>query len=345
MSEQNTASAMEQVTKTPEYDYSEYKALLDDEMEQVQDNMRMIASNNLSGTKVGEVLADSFRSRGKMIRPRLVLLCSSFGPLAHVRRDRICLLAAMIEMTHLASLIHDDIVDDAPFRRGERSIQSKYGKDSAVYAGDFVITRVNYFMMREGLNEAGAVIAKTIERMCEGEIGQAMCRYREDVTTDDYLWNIQGKTTALFRSSCRIGAAEAGCPKEVIAKLSDFGECLGTLFQLRDDLLDFTSDEAAEGKETHKDFRDGIYTMPVLLAMRDPGGKEALLPLIRENARHRLSDEQIAQMEEAVIRFGGTEQTRREIQRMNGSCLRILDEMEKSGATVLLRKILKLLEV
>ena len=164
--------------------------------------------------------------------------------------------------------IHDDIVDEAPFRRDRESVQRRFGKDAAVYAGDYLIARVQYYQAQENLHEAGMLLADAIQQMCAGEIGQARCRYREDVTMQEYLCNIRGKTTALFRASCRIGALESGCSKEVIEQLDRLGESLGCMFQFRDDLLDFTTDKEVLGKETHKDFRDGIYTMPVLMAMR-----------------------------------------------------------------------------
>lgn len=344
MSEHINLNEVQQKTNISSSEISEFESLLEEKIQQVKADMQLIASHSLSGTQVGAALDDAFGTLGKMIRPRLLLLCASFGPLFEVKQDRLCKLAAMLELTHLASLIHDDIVDEAPYRRGERSFQSKYGKDAAVYAGDFIISRVNYYVAKEGLNDSGVILAKTIEHMCEGEIGQALCRYREDVTTDDYLWNIRGKTTALFRSACRIGAMEAGCSKETVDRLADFGDCIGTMFQLRDDLLDFTSTEEELGKETHKDFRDGIYTMPVLMALRSPGGREELLPIIKENASHRLSDRDIYLMEQTVVRLGGTEETHREIHRMCQRCSMILNKFEDAPAVYLLRSLLKLLD-
>ena len=345
MPEQSIVSADMRENNISISDVRDFESLLGSDLEQVKKEMQLIASHSLNGTQVGAVLDDAFSTAGKMIRPRLVLLSGSFGPFYEVKIDKLFKLAAMIELTHLASLIHDDIVDDAPFRRGERSVQSKYGKDAAVYAGDFIICRINYTLARENMNEAAAVLSQTIEHMCEGEIGQAMCRYREDVSTDDYLWNIQGKTTALFKAACQLGASEMGCSKETVSKLSAFGECLGTMFQLRDDLLDFTSDEAQIGKETHKDFRDGIYTMPVLMTLKDPEGRKVLLPIIQENSKHRISDSDIARMEEAVVRYGGTDATVREIRRMSQRCLSILGSLDYCAAVQVFRNILKLLYI
>ena len=135
-----------------------------------------IAAGPDSGTPTGAVLKDALSSSGKLLRPRLLLYFGGMGPEVQARRERLYLLAAMTELTHLASLIHDDIVDEAPSRRGQPSIQSKYGKDAAVYAGDFLISRVFRWGAQEGLLNAVERLAQTVEDMCAGEIGQAADR-------------------------------------------------------------------------------------------------------------------------------------------------------------------------
>ena len=120
------------------------------ELLRVKEYIRLFTANSLQGSPTGAVLSDALSSAGKMLRPRMLLLSSAFGPYRQMRLDRICMLAAMVEMTHTASLIHDDIVDDAAMRRGKTSVQSRYGKDAAVYAGDFLIARVNYGLSRPG---------------------------------------------------------------------------------------------------------------------------------------------------------------------------------------------------
>ena len=313
-------------------------------MEQVRNNMLKIAENSFAGTSTGAVLDDVLGSFGKMIRPRLLLLCSAFGPSPMEKSERLCMLAAMVELTHLASLIHDDIIDEAPYRRGKPSIQGKYGKDAAVYAGDFLIERVHYWMVKEQLFDAALILSKTVEDMCIGEIGQAVCRYDVNVTADQYLNNIKGKTSSLFSTACKLGAMEAGCSSDVTEKLRCCGEYLGIMFQFRDDLLDFTSSESAEGKETHKDFRDGIYTLPVLMALETPEGKEALLPIMKENASRSLSSGEIAQMEKEVIRCGGVKRTVEEIHRYAALATEILDSLEDIPEAQKIRRMLDKLE-
>ena len=313
----------------------------DTAIQRVKHYIRTIAENPIAGTRTGDVLDDVLDSSGKLIRPRLLLTCGALGPAFPQRLDRLCILAALVELTHLSSLIHDDIIDDAPLRRGKPSIQSKYGKDAAVYAGDFLIARINYWEAKEGLNDAAMRLAKTVEDMCIGEIGQAMCRYREDVTVHAYYQNISGKTASLFKTACAIGGEEAGCPPSVIETLERFGCCLGVMFQLRDDLLDFTSTGQKAGKQTHKDFRDGIYTLPVLMAMNSPEGRAALLPLLERNRQHGLTDAELEEMERTVHRFGGVDATWKEIHRLCGEGHRLLDTLGGHPSAEKLRAILE----
>ena len=313
-------------------------------LQRVRYYIQTIAENPVAGTPTGDVLEDTLGSVGKMIRPQLLLTCSSLGPEASEKLDRLCILAAMVELTHLSSLIHDDIVDDAPVRRGNPSVQSKYGKDAAVYAGDFLISRIQYWQAKEQLYAAGMRLAKTVEDMCIGEIGQDLCRYRLDVTADAYYQNIKGKTASLFKTACAIGGAEAGCDENTVATLEQFGQCLGIMFQLRDDLLDFLSTGQEAGKQTHKDFRDGIYTLPVLMALQSEEGRAALLPMMQANAEGSLSDGDIRRMEETVCRFGGVEATWEEIHRYCAEAHRLLDKLGSHEAVDTLKRMLDLLD-
>ena len=314
------------------------------DLDKVRYYMHLIASHPYSGTEVGRVLDDTLDVNGKMVRASLVLCAGAFGPNFETKFDRLSMLAAMVELTHLASLVHDDIVDEADFRRGKPSIQRKYHKDAAVYAGDFLITRVNYYEAKEHLNDAAAVLSQTIERMCAGEIGQALCRYKANTTVAEYLNNIRGKTVELFKGACRIGALEAGCSEDVISKLECFGENLGIMFQLRDDLLDFTSTKAEMGKATHMDFREGIYTMPVLYALtQDKSGE--LLAIMQKNAIQNLTDKEIQETEKLVVALGGVESTIKEIRSCQSKIEGLLKELPNSKSTSLLSDLVRKLAI
>ena len=263
--------------------------LLKEWIERVKYYIHLIADYSIKESQVGAVLDDVLNLSGKMLLSKLLLLCAFLGTNWKNNKEKICKLAAMVELTHLASLIHDDIVDDSPYRRGKVSIQGKYGKDAAVFAGDFLIARIFYYGAVENLNEAVSILSKTVEYMCIGEIEQDLCRYQEDISENKYFENIERKTAALFQAACYIGAKESGCSEEVIQKLELFVKNLGLMFQLKDDILDFTSSSKELGKETHKDFQNGIYTFPVIMALKNPKAREVLLHIMRKNKEEKLS--------------------------------------------------------
>lgn len=130
-------------------------------MSGVKDQISRITEHSFADMRVDEILDEALAGSGKMIRPQLLMLSASYGPDMDKELDRLKLLAALVELTHLASLIHDDIVDEAEYRRGKASIQSRFGKDAAVYAGDFLMSRIYYYQAKEGLNEGGAILSKT----------------------------------------------------------------------------------------------------------------------------------------------------------------------------------------
>ncbi|WP_432911075.1 polyprenyl synthetase family protein [Treponema sp. OMZ 805] len=328
------------------FDIPELERFIKEPEDCVRRYMRLIVRNPLSNTETGSIINDAVSSSGKMIRSKLLLLCGTLGPLWEAKKERLCALAALVELTHLASLIHDDIVDDAPYRRGKPAIHSKYGRNAAVYAGDLLIASVYHYQAAEQLNESGAALSKAIERMCAGEIGQDACRYKEEVTIEEYLHNVKGKTAALFQVACRIGAREAGCCDALVSTLERFGENIGFMLQLRDDLLDFTADGKVFDKEIHRDFLSGIYTMPLLKALEHPDAQKLLRPVMRENTRRRLSSEEISDMEKNVIRLGGIDGTRAEIKTLAKKNEKLLNTIEDNALTVtLMKKLTKLLEV
>ena len=278
------------------------------ELDRVRQCIRTMTAHSFAGTETGAVLDDVLGSTGKMIRPRLLLLCSGFGPLREERFGRICLLAAMAELTHMASLVHDDIVDDARFRRGKPSVQSRYGKDAAVYAGDFLISRVNYWEAKEDLREAAMLLSGTVEKMCVGEIGL-------------------------------LGAREAGCPEEEAEKLGTVGENIGIMFQFRDDLLDFISTPEECGKDTRKDFLEGIFTIPVIFAAETEAAREELRAFMRQAKAGTLTESDLRQMTELVLTFG-VERTRQEIHRLYRKSIALLDTMEDNESNDRIRELI-----
>lgn len=319
--------------------------LLKEWTEEVKRYIYLIANFSIKESQVGAVLDDVLNISGKMIRAKILLLSAFSGTNWKNNKERICKLAAMVELTHLASLIHDDIVDDSPYRRGKQSIQGKYGKDAAVFAGDFLIARVFYYGVVENLNEAVSILAKTIENMCIGEIEQELYHYQEDISEEKYFEIIERKTAALFQAACSIGARESVCSKELTQKLELFVRNLGLMFQIKDDILDFTSNSKDLGKETHKDFQNGIYTFPVIMALKNFKSKEVLEPIMKKNKKEKLSAEEIIQLEKYITSFGGIEASYKKIEALSKANRQLIKELGKNlEITFYLEKMLGELE-
>lgn len=206
---------------------------------------------------------------GKMIRSRLLILGAGFGKSKGKKKaEKVFELAAAVETLHLATLIHDDIIDEAKLRRGREAIQSKYSKEYALYMGDFLLSRSIMMLTQMKMGEEISLrIAKAVNQICIGEMKQHHYRYRTDITVMQYLRVVSGKTAALFAISVSAGAYYMKAEQQVCKLLARIGYELGMAFQLVDDLLDYIGDVKVVGKELEKDILEGYYNIPVLFAL------------------------------------------------------------------------------
>ena len=197
---------------------------------------------------------------GKRFRPLLVMLAAQFGdPYA----PGVVPSAVVVELTHLATLYHDDVMDEAAVRRGVPSANSRWGNSVAVLTGDFLFARASYILADLGL-QAVRIQAEAFERLVTGQIMETAGPLDDRDPVEHYLDVISGKTGSLVAVSGRIGAVMAGADEAVVDVLAQYGERLGVAFQLADDVLDITSDECESGKTPGTDLREGIRTLPVL---------------------------------------------------------------------------------
>lgn len=214
----------------------------------------------------GDPLLDSCfqelsQRQGKMLRPALVLLCGkmigSVQPL-HVR------FAAVVELIHTASLLHDDVIDQAQMRRNRPAANVLWGNTAAILLGDFLLSRAFSLLAQETQPEAVSLLCRTAETLCKGELKQNLFRGRLDLTQQQYFDIIETKTAALFSCSCRLGAmASNGRPSEIEA-VTAYGRHLGTAFQIMDDLADIRSSSQKAGKTLGTDFLHEKLTLPVI---------------------------------------------------------------------------------
>ena len=198
---------------------------------------------------------------GKRLRPVLTLLTAQLGD---GNRPEVVDAAVVAELTHLATLYHDDVMDDAPTRRGAPSAHEVWGNSVAILTGDLLFARAS--MVVAGLGPAAVRIqAETFERLCLGQLHETVGPDAGEDAVDHYLMVLADKTGSLVATSARFGAMFAGCDRDTVAAVTQFGELAGVAFQLADDVLDIRSDSDVSGKTPGTDLREGVSTMPVLL--------------------------------------------------------------------------------
>ena len=294
----------------------------------------MLPENWLTGT-VGEIITDVMNSRGKGVRPSLLLLMAKLGPNYLQNQQRLFQLASLAEFIHMASLIHDDIVDDSVLRRGNPTIQAKYGKDMAVYAGDLILSQTLLVILRDNLLDSGMLLAQTIQDMCKGEINQAACRYKFDVTQDEYYKNIYGKTASMFVTVCKVGGLESGCSPDIVELMGKIGLHLGYLFQIRDDLLDFSLQDMGDAKSMRLDFQEGVLTLPVIYTLELPQYQEPMKELIEKARSGILSNEDLSMLDNLIMQAQGFEKTVKKAEAHRDEVLSLLKQLPQSEKKVL----------
>ncbi|TDL34732.1 heptaprenyl diphosphate synthase component II [Jeotgalibacillus sp. S-D1] len=216
---------------------------------------------------------------GKRIRPVFVLLAAKTGEYdIHVIKN----VAVALELIHMASLVHDDVIDNSELRRGRTTIKAEWDNQVAMYTGDYMFARALDYMTVIEQPVAHQILSQAIVELCIGEIAQIEDKYRFDQSLRDYLRRIKRKTALLIAVSCQLGAIAGKAPEEVHTRLFRFGYYVGMAYQITDDILDFTSTEAELGKPAGGDLLQGNVTLPVLYALKNPRLAERIT-LVHEN--------------------------------------------------------------
>jgi heptaprenyl diphosphate synthase len=224
-----------------------------------------------------EVAGHLVHAGGKRLRPALVI-ASALAAGAEVD-ERVLSGGVAVELVHLGSLYHDDVIDQADSRHRVDSVNARWGNLVAILAGDFLLARASELAAALGTEVAG-LLAATIGRLCTGEVAQLQYAYNPDRSEDNYLRAVQGKTASLFAASCRIGGLVSGLPPAWTDALTGYGEALGVCFQIWDDVRDLVGTEDQLGKPAGHDMVEGTYTLPVLRALAEPGVGDDLRSLL-----------------------------------------------------------------
>jgi heptaprenyl diphosphate synthase len=204
---------------------------------------------------------------GKRFRPTCVLLAGHFGD---PEEPALIPAAVAVELTHLSSLYHDDVIDEAELRRGVPSVNTRHGNHVAILTGDYLFARASEITADLG-QESSRILARTIARLTQGQIGDVRGPSDGKDPVEHYMWVLSEKTGALIGTACRLGGLLSGAKPDEVEALTEFGERLGVAFQLADDLLDIAQDESSSGKLPGTDLREGVRTLPVLYLLRARG--------------------------------------------------------------------------
>ena len=224
-----------------------------------------------------EIATHLIAAGGKRLRPALTLAAASLS--GRPASEGTLLGGVAVELVHLASLYHDDVMDEAPRRRNVVSVNARWGNLLAIVAGDFLLARSAEIAASLGTEIAG-LLAATLARLCEGQVAEVKAAYQPGRTEEEYLYAIANKTAALMATACRIGALTAGLDPARTDALTTYGECFGMVFQIRDDVLDVIASEEELGKPPGQDLAEGIYTLPVQRALNDRRVALELAPLL-----------------------------------------------------------------
>ncbi|WP_308639140.1 heptaprenyl diphosphate synthase component II [Paenibacillus silvisoli] len=214
------------------------------------------------------------KAGGKRIRPVFVLLAGKFGTYS---LDVLQKVAVPLELIHMASLVHDDVIDNAETRRGQLTVKSKWDNRIAMYTGDYIYGKALTIVTDLDNPQIHQILSKAMVQMCIGEMEQIRDFFNTDQSVRNYLLRIRRKTALLIAISCQLGALAAKADRQTANRLYRFGYNVGMAFQIRDDLLDLLGTEKQIGKPPGSDIKQGNMTLPVLLALQEPDIKDALL--------------------------------------------------------------------
>ena len=241
---------------------------------------------------------------GKRLRPALLLLmCGALGYRGEQRFN----LAAVVEFIHTATLLHDDVVDESTLRRGRATANASFGNPASVLVGDFLYSRAFQMMVDAGDMRIMQTLAEATNIIAEGEVLQLMNMHDAGLSEDGYLRVIRSKTAKLFEASARLAALLAGASAAVEQACADYGQALGTAFQVIDDVLDYDGDAAEMGKNLGDDLREGKATLPLIIAMQR--GTAAEQGMIR-HAIETGGTERLAEIVAIVRQTGALQATR-----------------------------------
>jgi heptaprenyl diphosphate synthase len=302
-------------------------------LELVRDEMRAVL--RAERFPMAEAVDSLIDANGKMLRPAMLLLAGDFGR----KKKNLLPLAAAVELLHIATLIHDDVIDEAATRRGVPALHTTHGAKAAVLAGDWLFSRCFRLAADNSSPGNARLLAALVSAICSSEIHQDMDRFTWPESVRNYLRKIAGKTAMLFTLALRAGAQETGASLSTLRSLTRIGYDTGLAFQIMDDVLDFESSAGTMRKPVGKDVCEGLCTLPLILALHEDG--TAIRPLLNSC---KPDDETVKTLVEHVRGSGSLDAARAYATRYTDRALCELGRLPKGQARdnleILLKKLL-----
>ncbi|MCH5586455.1 polyprenyl synthetase family protein [Shimazuella sp. AN120528] len=240
------------------------------DLEVVEDLLTQSMDTNL--LELRESSTHLLRAGGKRMRPVFVLLSGRFGVTSN--KQQVIDVAVALELIHMATLVHDDVIDNASLRRGQETVKARWDNRVAMYTGDYIISRALSIISNITIPQFHQELSKSISLMCRGEIDQIQDLYNPNLILKQYLSRIKRKTALLMSISCYLGALVSHATPRIARHLKRYGYYVGMAFQLTDDVLDFTGDEKTLGKPAGSDLKQGNVTLPVIYALKNLPSEE-----------------------------------------------------------------------
>ena len=304
---------------------STIKAFLKDDLDKYNKTLTEILSSNVF--LIDNITRYIIKHKGKGLRPFLVLLSAK---LLSTPNDKTYLVATIVELLHSATLIHDDVVDEAVVRRGFPSINAIWKNKISVLMGDYLLAKSLIGATKTGDIEIMSILADTAKRLSRGELFQIEKSRKLDITEVEYFEMISDKTAALISACCELGAMTVSDSIEEREQLKKFGENLGIAFQIKDDLLDFQGNQIILGKPVGADLKEKKITLPLILSFKNSpeNEKKFILKLIKKG----VTQKDISQIYRFIQMYGGLQYARESAQSYAEKAKRILDPIQNECA-------------
>lgn len=305
--------------------------VLSQSLQKVETLLTAIYTDHPLERHVNDMCIHVINAGGKRMRPRLVLLSALSLPHFNAERDLddVCHIAASIELLHTATLVHDDVIDKAPLRRGQPTLNDTEGNHAAVLAGDYLFTRCFDLLQKPRNFDIITELSRTLRQLVVGELYQLEHEGDINLSLETYYQTIYHKTGVLFELSAAAGAITLPDEdyKDLIAPLKEFGRKLGVAFQIKDDMLDYSADSSTLGKDAGTDLKDQRITLPVLLALEQLKANDAPT---QERLLKDIEDANLEAVRKAIVETKALELCQAQAQKSCAEALKALEVLPES---------------